>query len=157
MEHGNGLPEGTPVVAKELLHLGSRAAVDQALSRLVRRGTLMRAGRGIYVRPVESRFGAPLLEIYGSTETGQIATRRTIVQLETIAEEARRERSSRLTDDPDPDPIVRTSLRLRNDLIMLARAAIEPLPAAVGERLARLRSSRALRRVGRVAIAWSMS
>src|ERR1700675_1490252 len=58
IEHGNGLPEGTPVVAKELLHLGSRAAVDQALSRLVRRGTLMRAGRGIYVRPVESRFGA---------------------------------------------------------------------------------------------------
>jgi hypothetical protein len=57
MEHGNGLPEGTPVVAKELLHLGSRAAVDQALSRLVLRGTLMRAGRGIYVRPIESRFG----------------------------------------------------------------------------------------------------
>ncbi len=56
MEHGNRLPEGTPVVAKELLHLGSRAAVDQALSRLVRRGTLMRAARGIYVRPVESRF-----------------------------------------------------------------------------------------------------
>jgi hypothetical protein len=61
MEHGNGLPEGTPVVAKEMLHLGSRAAVDQALSRLVRRGTLMRAGRGIYVRPVESRLAhAPL-------------------------------------------------------------------------------------------------
>jgi uncharacterized membrane protein YccC len=65
----------------------------------------------------------------------QIATRRTIVQLETIAEEARRERSSRLTDDPDPDPIVRTSLRVRNDVILMARAAIEPLPAAVGERL----------------------
>jgi hypothetical protein len=58
MEYGNGLPEGTPVIAKELLHLGSRAAVDQALSRLVRRGTLMRAGRGIYVWPVEGRFGA---------------------------------------------------------------------------------------------------
>src|SRR6202043_4127257 len=57
MEHGNGLPEGTPVVAKELLHLGTRAAVDQALSRLVRRGTLIRAGRGIYVRLIESRFG----------------------------------------------------------------------------------------------------
>lgn len=28
-------------------------------------------------RAAESRFGAPLLEIYGSTETGQIATRRT--------------------------------------------------------------------------------
>jgi hypothetical protein len=58
MEYGDGLPEGTPLIAKELLHLGSRAAVDQALSRLVRRGTLIRAGRGIYVRPVASRFGA---------------------------------------------------------------------------------------------------
>ena len=65
----------------------------------------------------------------------QIATRRTIVQLETIAEEAQRERASRLTDDPDPDPILRTSLRMRSDMIMLARAAIEPLPAVVGERL----------------------
>ncbi len=45
------------MVAKELLHLGSRAAVDQVLSRLVQRGALLRAGRGIYVLPVESRFG----------------------------------------------------------------------------------------------------
>ncbi len=45
------------MVAKELLHLGRRAAVDQVLSRLVGRGTLLRAGRGIYVLPVESRFG----------------------------------------------------------------------------------------------------
>ena len=29
-----GLPEGAPVSAKSLLHLGNRAAVDQALSRL---------------------------------------------------------------------------------------------------------------------------
>jgi len=58
MEYANRMPEGTPVAAKELLHLGSRAAVDQTLSRLVRRGNLMRAGRGIYIRPVESRFGA---------------------------------------------------------------------------------------------------
>lgn len=43
--------------AKELLHLGSRAAVDQALSRLARAGKLLRAGWGQYVRPVESRFG----------------------------------------------------------------------------------------------------
>ena len=57
LEHATGLPEGTPLVAKELLHLGNRAAVDQALSRLVQRGHLLRAGRGIYVLPVESRFG----------------------------------------------------------------------------------------------------
>ena len=57
LEHAAGLPEGTPLASKELLHLGSRAAVDQVLSRLVRRGTLLRAGRGIYVRPIESRYG----------------------------------------------------------------------------------------------------
>ncbi|EAP88689.1 hypothetical protein OA2633_05807 [Oceanicaulis alexandrii HTCC2633] len=53
-----GLSEGAPIAAKGLLHLGNRAAVDQALSRLVERGQLMRAGRGVYLRPVASRFGA---------------------------------------------------------------------------------------------------
>ncbi|MFN0061902.1 MAG: DUF6088 family protein [Myxococcaceae bacterium] len=50
-------PEGTPLLAKEFLHLGGRAAIDQALSRLVKSGHLIRAGRGIYVRPIETRFG----------------------------------------------------------------------------------------------------
>jgi hypothetical protein len=58
LEHAAGLPEGSPLVAKELLHLANRAAVDQVLSRLVRRGALLRAGRGIYVLPMESRFGS---------------------------------------------------------------------------------------------------
>ena len=58
LEHATGLPEGTPVVAKELLHLGNRAAVDQVLSRLAQRGALLRAGRGIYALPVEGRFGS---------------------------------------------------------------------------------------------------
>lgn len=58
LNHAARLPEGTPLVAKELLHLGNRAALDQALSRLVQRGALLRAGRGIYVLPVESRFGS---------------------------------------------------------------------------------------------------
>lgn len=57
LEQAARLPEGTSVSAKVLLHLGARAAVDQALSRLVKRGQLMRAGRGLYVRPVETRFG----------------------------------------------------------------------------------------------------
>ena len=51
------LPEGTPVSARELLHLGQRAAVDQALSRLARQGLLLRVARGMYVAPVESRYG----------------------------------------------------------------------------------------------------
>ena len=56
--HASRLPEGAPMAAKELLYRGNRARLDQVLSRLVRRGTLLRAGRGIYVRPIESRFGS---------------------------------------------------------------------------------------------------
>ena len=65
----------------------------------------------------------------------QVATRRSLAGMETIVDEARRERAMRLTDDPDPDPILRTSQRIRADLIMLARAAVEPLPAPLAARL----------------------
>ncbi|KQU95970.1 hypothetical protein ASD00_19595 [Ensifer sp. Root31] len=57
LAYAEGMPEGTPVSAKSLLHLGNRAAVDQALSRLAERGQLIRVGRGVYLRPVTSRFG----------------------------------------------------------------------------------------------------
>lgn len=57
LEQADALPEGAPLLSKALLHLGGRAAVDQALARLAREGGLLRVGRGIYVRPVESRFG----------------------------------------------------------------------------------------------------
>ncbi len=64
LEHAARLSKGAPIAAKGLLHLGNRAAVDQALSRLVERGQLMRAGRGVYLLPVTSRFGtrAPSVE-----------------------------------------------------------------------------------------------
>lgn len=63
-QHAEALPEGAPITAKALLHLGNRAAVDQALARLARSGELLRLGRGVYVRPVETRFGkrAPAVE-----------------------------------------------------------------------------------------------
>jgi hypothetical protein len=51
------LPEGALISAKEFLHLGNRAAVDQALKRLEGREELMRLFRGLYVRPVKTRFG----------------------------------------------------------------------------------------------------
>jgi hypothetical protein len=57
MEHARQLPEGSLLRAKELLHLGGRAGIDQALCRLVRSGQLLRAGRGLYLRPIETRFG----------------------------------------------------------------------------------------------------
>ena len=55
--HVRALPEGSVLSPKEFLHLGSRAAVDQAFSRLTKEGKLLRVARGIYVAPVSSRFG----------------------------------------------------------------------------------------------------
>ncbi|MBU6468137.1 MAG: hypothetical protein KGN31_07470 [Betaproteobacteria bacterium] len=52
------LPEGGLLSAKEFLHLASRAAVDQTLTRLAREGKLIRVVRGAYASPVVSRFGA---------------------------------------------------------------------------------------------------
>jgi Family of unknown function (DUF6088) len=57
LEYASREVEGTPLTAKALLHLGGRAAIDQALSRLVASNRLMRLGRGLYVKPTETRFG----------------------------------------------------------------------------------------------------
>ena len=64
MEHAEALPEAAPICPGTLLHMGNRLAVDQALSRLARRGRLLRVCRGVYMRPIETRFGvhAPSVE-----------------------------------------------------------------------------------------------
>jgi hypothetical protein len=64
MNRARSLPEGALISAKEFLHLGSRDAIDQALKRLRESKELMQAARGIYVRPVPTRFGtrAPAAE-----------------------------------------------------------------------------------------------
>ena len=40
------MPEGGLLSPKELLHLGSRAAIDKTLSRLAQEGKLLRVSRG---------------------------------------------------------------------------------------------------------------
>ncbi len=77
MEHAASVPEATPLCPAALLHLGNRAAVDQALSRLARSGELMRICQGVYMRPIETRFGlraprvgkalAALSQLWGET------------------------------------------------------------------------------------------
>lgn len=52
------LPEGGLLSPKEFLHLGSRAAIDKTLSRLVLEGALLRVSRGLYVAPREGRLGS---------------------------------------------------------------------------------------------------
>jgi hypothetical protein len=70
---------------------------------------------------------------------------RALIRLETTAGEARHERMTRLTADPDQGPLVRTMLRLQHDLVMIWRAALEPLPAAFEARL-----GTGLMRIGRL-------
>lgn len=57
MGYAEAKPEATPIQAEDLLHLGDRAAVSRALSRLARSERLMRICRGVYMRPIETRFG----------------------------------------------------------------------------------------------------
>lgn len=89
LAHATGLPEGAPVSAKGLLHLGNRAAVDQALSRLSERGQLIRAGRGVYLRPSpagsarahlrSSRLSRPLRPKKGRSSSRTAPPRRTLL------------------------------------------------------------------------------
>ena len=58
MTHASELPEGSLVCPSALLHLGSRSAVDQALSRLARSEQLNRVCQGVYVCPIKTRFGS---------------------------------------------------------------------------------------------------
>ncbi|MBP2302012.1 FUSC family protein [Azospirillum picis] len=55
-----------------------------------------------------------------------LRTRKALTRLETLVGEAARERRSRLADLPDPDPLLRTLMRLRHDVVMLRRAVWEP-------------------------------
>jgi len=57
LSQAQSLPEGGLLSPKEFLHLGSRAAIDQTLSRLAREGKLFRVGRGAYAIPVQGKFG----------------------------------------------------------------------------------------------------
>ena len=50
---------------------------------------------------------------------------------ETAADEAARERKMKVSDERDPEPVIRTLYRVRHDLVMVGRAAVKPLPEAI--------------------------
>ena len=56
-------------------------------------------------------------------------------RLEAIAAEARHERMTRFTAEADEGPLLRTVQRLHQDLVMIARAVLVPLPEAFRARL----------------------
>lgn len=50
------LPEGKAFPSKDLLQLGTRAAVDQVLYRMAKDNELLRVARGIYARPKWNKY-----------------------------------------------------------------------------------------------------
>mgnify|MGYP001221522384 FL=1 len=86
-EHVRRLPAGEPFTPASLQNLGSRAAVDQSLSRLAKAGFITRVTRGVFVRPAENRFLGKVMP-----ETDKVA--RTVAKGATVqvhgAEAARR-------------------------------------------------------------------
>lgn len=52
-------------------------------------------------------------------------------QLATVSTEAAQERSAYFNADPDPQPLIDLVLRLRHDIVMVGRAAAEPLPSDI--------------------------
>ena len=64
------LPKGKPFTGARLAELGSRGAVDRALSRLAAEGAILRVAHGVFVRPRTSRFvGAVVPDLHEVVET----------------------------------------------------------------------------------------
>src|ERR1700738_1335741 len=59
-----------------------------------------------------------------------------LVEVNALGAEAERERAAHLSRGPDTGPLLRTTLRLRHDLVMIGRACIVTLPADLQARLA---------------------
>jgi len=55
------VPLGEPFTTSRFLSFGTRANVDQSLSRLVKMGLIERVSRGVYVRPKENRYVGKLI------------------------------------------------------------------------------------------------
>lgn len=119
---------GTIGLVVSLLVLPARAhdlAVGAAAHMLQQMARLQPGMFGKFTQPLDE---APLMDLQDSIG-------RTLVRLETTFLEARQERMVRLTAEPDQGPLVRTMRRLRHDLVMVWRAALEPLPEPFKARL----------------------
>src|SRR5580704_9668342 len=54
--HIKRIAAGEPFTSTQFVGTGRRAAVDQALSRFVKRGEIIRVTRGVFVRPKKNRY-----------------------------------------------------------------------------------------------------
>lgn len=122
--------------------LGSVVGLVVSLGILPARAHTLMCQAGQTMLELLAELFAALLE--GLTQTADFAhigrlhddIRRALTKLETVANEAQRERRTYLSDEADPEPLPRALRRLRHDLVMIGRAAAEPLPQEARARLA---------------------
>ena len=105
---------------------------------------LVPAPRGMTLTARAQALREPLRELLAGVQDGldvealhriQDGIGQALEQLNVVGDEAERERSARLAIGPDTGPLLRTLLRLRHDLVMIGRAAANPLPDGVRMRL----------------------
>jgi hypothetical protein len=101
------------------LAIGAAAHMLELMARLVPRMFAK------FTQPMDEAALLHLLDSIGKA----------LMRLEATFLEAKQERMARLTAEPDQAPLVRTLLRLRHDLVMVWRAALESLPEPFGARL----------------------
>jgi uncharacterized membrane protein YccC len=129
--------------AYRILEIALGCVVGLAVSLLIlparaHRLTLQAVGRvlDLLARLVEAQLGAMLGQV-GPGDAARLNNeiRRALAQVESAAGEARHERIGYLADAGDLEPVVRTLRRLRNDLVMVGRAAAAPQTEPLRERL----------------------
>ncbi len=119
---------GITALAVSLLVLPTRAhafAIEAAARTL-----------NLMARSIPALF-AGFMQPRDAAEIGRIQDNigEALAQTQAIAAEARHERIVFLAAEPDHGPLLRTLLRLRHDLVMIGRAAAEPLPESLYARL----------------------
>jgi len=119
---------GIIALAVSLLVLPARAhsfAIEAAARALdLMAGSLPELFDGL-VRPLDAAVIARIQDSIGEA----------VARTQASAAEAKHERIVFLAGEPDHGPLLRTLVRLRHDLVMIGRAAAEPLPGQVQARL----------------------
>ncbi|TAL27428.1 MAG: FUSC family protein [Alphaproteobacteria bacterium] len=140
MLFGNLAPDMPPVVFAEhrVAEIGMGCLIGLAMSVLVapsRAHGVLAAGIAGILKQYADLLSIQAGMAVRATEQAPVderhaAIRNAISRLDVTGDEARRERKSRLTGDPDPEPLLRMVRRIRNDLVMIGRAVMRPLPDA---------------------------
>jgi uncharacterized membrane protein YccC len=134
-----GVTEGPFLAAfMRTLEVGLGGLVGMTVSLVVlpaRAHTLLGEAAGRVLQRLADLFADLTSALVGASDPAEIlahhdAVRVALNALETISDEAARERRNYLSDDSDPEPVTRTLRRVRHDLVLIGRVAAEPLPEA---------------------------